>query len=95
MTRFFLVRTKIETLLMTGAKQTAANAPAMHDMEQTCHVGMPKHQTTADPRFGPGDEYLIAARLRNYKLYRPSSTRSMGGPPATLSALVPTDPDGK
>lgn len=53
----------------------------MHDTEPTPRIRMPKHQTTADPRFGPGDEYLIVARLLNYKLYRQSSIVHMIGPP--------------
>ena len=51
----------------------------MHDTIPTPRFRMPKHQTTADPSFGPGDEYLIAARVRNYKLYRPSSIMRMIG----------------
>lgn len=27
---------------------------------------MPKHQTAAHPMWGPGDEYLIMAKMRNY-----------------------------
>ena len=43
---------------------------------------MPPHQTAAHPMWGPGDSYLVAAKLRNH--YR-AETRALN----TLVAHVP------
>ena len=45
---------------------------------------------TLRARFGTGDEYLIAARLRDYKLYHPSSIMGMASLPPR--AHVPLGP---
>ena len=51
---------------------------------------MPPHQTAAHPMWGPGDGYLVAAKLRNYykAQARAAKTLVVHVPPPLTALLV-------